>query len=179
MTPLVTNVNYLLTALVILAQVLSVIILFCLIFKKNHPLVFKYSQYGLLLAFLVALTSTLGSLFYSEIAHFEPCKFCWFQRIFMYPQALLLGLALWKKNLSISFYSITLSVIGGVIALNHYLLQITGSSIFPCAAVGQSVSCSKRFVIEFGYITIPMMALSGFVLIILSMIAYKRVNTSR
>ncbi len=37
------------------------------------------------LAFAVALFTTLGSLYLSEIAHFTPCPLCWYQRICMSP----------------------------------------------------------------------------------------------
>ncbi|HET7846656.1 MAG TPA: disulfide bond formation protein B, partial [Acidimicrobiia bacterium] len=32
------------------------------------------------LAWLVALVSTVGSLIYSEVIHFVPCRLCWYQR---------------------------------------------------------------------------------------------------
>lgn len=129
------------------------------------------SKNALLSAFLVALIATSGSLFYSEIAGYEPCKLCWFQRIFMYPQVILLGLALWKKDYGIKFYGIVLSSIGAVIAGYHYLLQLGVAPALPCAAVGYSVACSQRFVLQFGYITIPMMALTAFLLIIIFLAA--------
>lgn len=125
------------------------------------------SRNALLFAFVVALIATSGSLFYSEIAGYEPCKLCWFQRIFMYPQVILLGLALWKKDYGIKLYGIVLSAIGAVIAGYHYLLQLGVAPALPCAAVGYSAACSQRFVLQFGYITIPMMALTAFLLIII------------
>ena len=118
-------------------------------------------------AFLVSLGATVGSLFLSEIAQFEPCKLCWFQRIFMYPQVFLLGIALWKKDLGIYTYSIALSAIGAIIAGYHYLLQIGVAPALPCSAVGYSADCSQRFILQFGYITIPLMAFSAFLLILL------------
>lgn len=171
-----TVIQNLLLALVIIAQVLIALYIVGLLIRKTHPdsgFVRALSDNGFVLAFLVSLVATLGSLYYSDIRGFEPCKFCWFQRIFMYPQVLLLGLALWRKEYWMKFYSLVLSVIGGLIALNHYILQVTGTSIFPCSAVGQSVSCSKVFVIHLGYITIPMMALSAFVLMILALAMWK------
>src|SRR5689334_14870245 len=46
--------------------------------------------YELWAAFVVAAIATGGSLFFSEIAHFQPCELCWFQRICMYPLSILL-----------------------------------------------------------------------------------------
>ena len=125
---------------------------------------------SLWIAFFFALVSMCGSLFYSEIVGFEPCKLCWYQRIFMYPQVLILLIAGIKKDSNIFIYSMFLSVIGVLIALDHSILQLTGSSILPCSAIGQSISCSKVYVLEYGYITIPMMALTSFLLMIVSLL---------
>ncbi|MES2223956.1 MAG: disulfide bond formation protein B [Patescibacteria group bacterium] len=166
-------------SLVIIAQILIVLYIVGFFVKRknpNSPFVKALGDNGFKLAFMAALISTFGSLFYSDILGYEPCKFCWFQRIFMYPQTILLGIALWRKDWNMYFYSITLSVIGGLIAFNHYILQTTGSSIIPCSAVGQSVSCSKVFVMHLGYITIPFMALTGFTLMTLAMVFYKQTH---
>lgn len=120
---------------------------------------------AVLFSLIVAVLATAGSLFYSEIAGYEPCKLCWFQRIFMYPQVILLAIALWKRDDHIRLYSIWLSAVGAVIAAYHYLLQIGVISGGPCSAVGYSVSCAQRFVLQHGYITIPMMALTAFLMI--------------
>lgn len=170
-------VNSILSILVTLAEIVSAVLLLSLFVSKKATKFF--GKYALQLAFLVALTATLGSLFYSDIAGYEPCKLCWYQRIFMYPQTILIGLALWKKDKSITRYSIVLSVIGGIIALYHYLLQIGIVNSLPCSAVGYSASCSQRFVLTYGYVTIPMMALSGFLLILILMIIYRSRNNAK
>src|SRR3989344_4546628 len=95
-------------------------------------------EQALFYGFIVALAATLGSLIYYDVLGYEPCKLCWFQRIFMYPQVLLLALA----------------IPGALVAGYHYLLQLGVAPSLPCAAVGYSVSCSERFVLQFGYITI-------------------------
>ncbi len=170
-----------LLALVVIAQVLIVVYAVGFFIRRKNPaspFVKTLSENGFLLAFLVALTATAGSLYYSVIRGFIPCEFCYVQRIFMYPQAILLGIALWRKDYFMKFYGILLSTAGALIALNHVILQHTGSSLIPCSAVGQSVSCSKVFVIHLGYITIPMMALTAFVLMILSLLMWKPAQES-
>jgi disulfide bond formation protein DsbB len=82
----------------------------------------------------------------------------------MYPQVLLMGIALIRKDRWMKIYGFAFSIIGAAIALFHYTGQL-GFTPLPCSAVGVSVSCSQRFVMEFGYITIPMMAFSAFMLI--------------
>lgn len=164
-------------SLVVIAQILAVLYIVGLILRRKNPtspFVKTLGDNGFKIAFLAALISTCGSLFYSDVLGYEPCKLCWFQRIFMYPQVLLLGMALWRKEWNIYLYSIVMSVIGGLIAINHYILQTTGTSVLPCSAVGYSVSCSKLFVMHLGYITIPLMASTAFVLMTLSMILWKK-----
>lgn len=174
-------IENLILALVVLSQVLIVLYIVGFFIKRKNPgskFVAVLGNNGFKLAFIVAIASTLGSLFYSDILGYNPCKFCWFQRIFMYPQVILLGVALWKKDWIISYYSVILSTIGGLLALNHYILQTTGTSILPCSAVGYSVACSKVFVMHLGYITIPFMAFSAFLLMTLSMIFYRQTRVS-
>ena len=170
---LISTVNQTLVILTIAGQIILAVLIASLVIKRDQPLNF-FAKNVLAFSFLVALTATLGSLFYSEIAGYEPCKLCWFQRIFMYPQAILLGLAWLKKDHSIILYSLALSVIGALIAGYHYLLQIGLVPSVNCSAVGYSISCSKRFVMQFGYITIPIMSLTAFLLIIIFMAILKK-----
>jgi len=122
-----------------------------------------------LLTFIISLVATSGSLYLSEIAHFEPCKLCWYQRIFMYPLPIILMIAIHKKLKDVWQYVLPLSIIGGLIAIYHYYLQISPEALAPCSTTGFSVSCSERFFTYFGYITIPWMSFSIFVVISLFM----------
>lgn len=169
---LTQTANLVFSILTVIGQLMIVSVLFGFLTKNKNLLKF-FGKNVLLLSFGVALISTLGSLFYSEIARFEPCKLCWYQRILMYPQTLLFGLALWKKRHDVVDYAIALSGVGALISTYHYLLQLGVVKAGDCAAIGYSVSCAKRFVLEFGYITIPMMALTGFLMIVAFGLAYK------
>lgn len=168
-------VNQLLPILTIVAQVAIVAVVVGIVLekktKKQNAITEFFAANGLLIAFLVALSAVGGSLFYSEILGYEPCKLCWFQRIIIYPQVITLGIALWKKDGSAYLSSYIMSGIGIVIAGYQYLSQIAVVSEIPCAAAGAATSCSERFFLEYGYITIPMMALTGFALIIVSLAA--------
>lgn len=172
MSTLVSTVNQMLSLLTIAGQA-AIVLGLAVILTRNRKIGVFLGENALLFSFVVALAATLGSLFYSEVAHFEPCKLCWFQRILMYPQAILLGLALFKKDKNILGYVFWLSLFGAVIALYHYLLQIGVAPSLSCSATGYSASCSQRFVMNFGYITIPMMALTAFILILLFMFENK------
>ena len=68
------------------------------------------------MAFVVALLATVGSLYFSEVAHFEPCLLCWYQRIAMYPLVVILGLAAWRDDVGAWIYATALAAIGAVIA---------------------------------------------------------------
>ena len=123
-------------------------------------------RWGIHGAFLVALVATAISLVYSDIIGFVPCELCWIQRIFLYPQVIILGLALWKKTKDSEIYCSALSLIGGVIALYHFYGQSFNPSALPaCDALGEA-SCAARYFVEFGYVTIPLMSLTGFLLIL-------------
>ena len=170
---LATIVNQILSILTIIAQVLIVILVISLITKKQLFPKFLAKK-GFVLAFIVAVIAMLGSLTYSDIIGYEPCKLCWFQRILMYPQVILLGMALMKKDYKMANYSIVLSIIGALVAGYHYLLQIGVAPATTCSVVGYSASCSQQFILQYGYITIPMMALSAFFLIIFLLQAHKK-----
>lgn len=114
--------------------------------------------------FLFAGVATLGSLFLSEIAGFAPCKLCWYQRIFMYPVAILSGLGLFWGDKKVVRYVIVLASIGLVIAIYHYVMQMV-PGLIQCS--DEVASCSAKQFANFGFITIPFMSLVAFVNIIL------------
>ena len=135
------------------------------LFSRVVPLVLP-------LALAAAVIATTGSLFFSEIAGYEPCTLCWYQRILMYPQGLLLGLAVLGGNASCAVTPCLMLSLGGMaVAAYHYLLQLGIAAPTSCAAVGYAVSCAERFAMTFGYITIPLMAFTAFTLIALAMSA--------
>ncbi|OYD06167.1 disulfide oxidoreductase [Paludifilum halophilum] len=125
------------------------------------PWVRTYSHYG---AWVVALAALAGSLYFSEVAGFVPCKWCWIQRIFMYPLALLLGIACYREDRSIVLYAIPLSTAGGLVSLFHYLKQKVPwvGQISVCT---EGVPCTGEYINWLGFITIPFLALTAFVMI--------------
>lgn len=161
--------------LTVIGQVLSVILLLTLLWEtlaKRAPgrLTRWISGNALVLMLITAALATGGSLFFSDIAGWTPCKLCWFQRIFIYPQVILLLVALWRRDRGIASSILTLSLIGLPIALYHYSEQVnlalhpqeTGA---PCDATG--VSCAHTPTFAFGYITLPVMAATMLLLNIL------------
>ena len=115
------------------------------------------------LAWLVALVATVGSLVYSEVYLFEPCLLCWYQRIAMYPLAVVLGVGAIRRDRAVRLYGLPLAVTGLGISIYHYLLQV-----FPAlegGACDPANPCSVKEVDIFGFISIPFMAGAGFLLI--------------
>jgi disulfide bond formation protein DsbB len=111
----------------------------------------------------VAVVATLGSLYHSEVADFPPCRLCWFQRIGMYPLALILPIGAWRRDLTVRWYALPLAVGGGLVSAYHVAVER-----FPSLESGScdpSNPCSTIWVERLGYLTIPTMALSGFALI--------------
>lgn len=125
----------------------------------------RYAPDALVFAWLVALTSTLGSLYYSEVANFPPCKLCWFQRIAMYPLAVILGVAAFKRDGAVRRYVVPLASIGAVISTYHYLLE-RFPSLEGAVSCDPTNPCTLVWVWEFHFISIPFMALSGFAAIL-------------
>lgn len=177
---LTSIVNRTLSFGTILSQIFIILsVAYFLFFRKKYPGLKRFlSKNGLLLAFIISLIATSGSLFYSEVAGFVPCELCWFQRIFMYPQVILLGIALIKKEKNIIDYSLGLAVIGFFISLYHNYIYYFNFSNNSCSVGGKGVSCTIRYVFEFNYITIPMMALTGFILIIIFLLFSKYFRNS-
>lgn len=162
--------NLVLSTLTVTGQIIILTIVLSLVFKKRpHSKAISkvINIYGYKMAFLVALLATLGSLFYSEVVGYDPCKLCWFQRVFMYPQVILIGLAIWKKDKNLFLYTGTLSILGGIISIYHYLIQTRITPAYFCAIAPGEVDCAQRVAVQFGYITIPLMCLTAFVMIIL------------
>ncbi|MDF2814687.1 MAG: dihydroneopterin aldolase, partial [Paenibacillus sp.] len=119
---------------------------------------------GLHSSWVVALVATLGSLYFSEIKEYLPCKLCWYQRILMYPQVLLLGIAAVRKDTSIYIYVLPMTILGACISAYHYLMEKTDwipSNSFSCGMV----PCDAVYINWFGFVTIPFLALTGFTLI--------------
>jgi disulfide bond formation protein DsbB len=173
---IVIPVSHILGFLVLVAQVTLVAgIIYVGFFRKRFPseVFAKFIESGLLWAFLVSLVATMGSLFYSQIAKFTPCELCWFQRIFMYPQVVILGLALIKKERQIIDYSLALTGVGALISIYHNYIFYGGVPVTSCGITSAAASCTQKYIVEFGYITIPMMALTAFLSIIFILTSQK------
>lgn len=126
------------------------------------------------MAWIVALTATVGSLIYSEVIDYDPCRLCWFQRIAMYPMVVVLLVGAIRREFQVKYYALPLALAGLVVSVYHYLMQV-----FPSLEGGScgAVSCSARLVEIFGFISIPFMAGTGFMVIAVLLGLYVNKNS--
>ena len=162
--------NLILGAGAIFLQIISFVTLLVLFFgpKKSTFLDFIEKNF-LTIGFLISFFAALFSLVYSEIIKFAPCELCWFQRVFLFPQVFIFGIALWNnfrhqisEAKNVIKYSMPLILVGFIISVyqnfNYYFGE---GGLTPCGASG--VSCYQHLVSEFGgYISIPMLSLTVF-----------------
>ena len=121
--------------------------------------------YELWAAFLVSAIATGGSLFFSEIAHFVPCELCWFQRICMYPLSIVTLLAALRGDYRVARYLLPLPVVGACVSVYHLLVENGVVEQAKACLASAPGGCATKWIDEFGWITIPTLALTGFVLL--------------
>lgn len=115
------------------------------------------------LAAVVAATAMAGSLYFSEVLGYVPCTLCWYQRIAMYPLAPILGIAAVRRDPWVRTYGWVLAGSGAVISAYHYVIQwLPDLEATSCSADNP---CSAVWVREFEFVSIPFMALCGFLAI--------------
>lgn len=136
-------------------------------------MIYLKQQYALFISWVIALVAMLGSLYFSEIRHFVPCTLCWYQRICMYPLVLILGIGSFQNDFNVKKIALPISLIGLLISTWHYLEQKVPAfaEIKPCT---QGVPCSSEYINIFGFITIPFLAGTAFLLISLILIFTKK-----
>lgn len=129
-----------------------------------------FAPLALPLAFLVALTATGGSLWFSESVGFTPCKLCWYQRIAVFPLPLLLGGMLLRRDLHAARYLLPVTLIGSGVSVWHWLIERvpTLSGKTSCAV---DVPCSVPWFTEFGFVTLAWMALSTLTFVTVAILA--------
>ncbi len=122
--------------------------------------------YELWAAFVVASIATGGSLFFSEIAHFVPCELCWFQRICMYALSIVTLLAALAGDHRVARYLLPLPIVGAGVSIYHLLVENGVVEQAQACLISAPGGCATKWINEFGYMTIPTLALTAFVLLI-------------
>jgi disulfide bond formation protein DsbB len=90
----------------------------------------------------------------------------------MYPLVLILLVGILKKDKKLYRYVLPLSIIGILVSGYHNLLyyKIIPENIAPCI---NGISCTTKFIEYFGFITIPFLSFTAFVIITVSMLVYR------
>ncbi len=129
------------------------------------------NEYFPYLAWVIALTGMVGSLFFSDVMDLPPCVLCWYQRIAMYPLVVILGIGIISRDGRMKAYALPFCFIGLAISVYHNLLYygLISEAITPCS---EGIPCTARQLDLFGFISIPLMTLTAFVVIILSLLIY-------
>jgi disulfide bond formation protein DsbB len=129
-----------------------------------RSIVDAFAPWALPLAAAVTTTCALGSLYFSEIVNYKPCIMCWFQRTMMYPLAVILIVAALTKDKKVWRYATPLAVIGIALSTYHWFLER-----FPNLDAGvcdAEVPCEFVWFENFGFVTLPFMALTGFLAVL-------------
>jgi len=127
----------------------------------------------LFVSWLIALISTFGVLFIGEIMGQEPCVLCWYQRAFMFPLVVILGVACYLSDPGVWRYALPVTSIGWAVAVYHTLL-VAGmfpQSIEPC---GAGPSCASDDMSILGTIPIPILSLGAFSTIIILLLLIRK-----
>ena len=124
----------------------------------------KKLENSLLIIWVTSLVATLGSLYFSEVRGFIPCDLCWYQRILMYPIVIISTIAYIQKNAQIALTTAVFAIIGGSMSLYHYGIQKLSLLQESAPACGL-VSCTGSYINWLGFITIPFLALTAFIII--------------
>lgn len=138
----------------------------------------KGSWMLLLMAWLVAVIATAGALFMGEVMLMTPCPLCWYQRIAMFPLAVILGMACFSEDRRGAIYALPLALAGGAIAVYHTLLVagVIPKSWIPC---GAGVSCADQKLEILNGVQIPWLSLMAFAAVSLLLIQFLRKTTTR
>ncbi len=121
------------------------------------------------IALLAAWVALCGSLFFSEVLGWVPCVLCWYQRILMYPLAVIVAVGLLRRDDRLHLYVLPLSLFGACISLYHYLLIKT--DWLPPPACVSGIPCTVEYLDWFGFVNIPFLALTAFLIISFTVIA--------
>lgn len=132
-------------------------------------------EYSAHIAWVIALASMIGSLYFSEVLNFAPCMLCWYQRIIIYPLVLLIPVGIMLKDKRLASYILPLTVVGLIVSIFQNLLyyKVIPEAIMPCV---DGVSCTTKYIDYFGFLTIPLLSLLSLIAITVLMVIYKKQN---
>lgn len=145
-------------------------------FGIHNPLKKLVAKHRMDLLFVISLMGTVGSILLSVYFKLEPCELCWYQRMFLFGTPIITGLALHKKDVGAHVYVFWLSFVGLMIALYHSLIQLqffAPNSVF--CSPSSAVDCAIAAFTYYGFVTIPVISFSVFLLLVIISYDYKKI----
>lgn len=158
----IQSLNYILSVLGLVTIAVSGVLVFDLF--KSKSLAPQIQTFGLWVAFATVSAATILAFVYSDYFGIVPCGYCWLQRVFLFPQIILLGMAIYYNDRSAARYGIGLSIAGFAIAFYQHLIQMGVATSGACPTSGGD--CGQRFLFEFGFMTFPLLAAIVFAFLI-------------
>lgn len=127
----------------------------------------------LYIIWLIALSGFFLSIYFGEVAHFEPCRLCWYQRMALFPLVLLLGLGVYRSDFGVLPYTIVFALLGTLVA-SYHALQESFPLLQTTALCGEKGDCSEPVFLLFGFLTFPVLSAAGFLAITGLLLKLKR-----
>lgn len=134
------------------------IVLFIVLWLTKSPILSKIKNYSHIILSTIFIGSALASLIYEYGFGYEPCLLCWYQRIAIFGIAILSLTSDIRNSKLLQKQILIFSILGLVIAILHNYIDLVPTGLDIC---GAGPSCLKRYIHEFGYITIPMMSFTA------------------
>ncbi len=138
--------------------------------------------------FAQALIAMLGSLYFSNFGDpvenfklgvfwlygygYDPCQLCIWARILMYPIVPISLVGALTGDKKFTNYILPLAIPGFFLEIYHYTLQKTKIGN-PFGCTGDN-PCSAMSVDYFGFITIPFLCLTAFIVILVLVLMHRR-----
>lgn len=125
--------------------------------QNTKKILFLYVQ------LTISAAAIFGSLFFSEVMKFPPCDLCWYQRILLYPVALIVLTGIYLQSKDTNRFVAPFAWLGLGIAIYHNLVYYKVIQVFvPCT---ESAPCTAQQLNYLRFITIPLLSVSAFLLL--------------
>ena len=123
-------------------------------------------KYGLYAVWVVAMLATTISFYLTEVQSFFPCHLCWYQKICMYPLAIIVGIAAWRGNLGIVVYLLPQTIIGFILACFQLIVQFFSiRGFFPIQFCAPGPHCKETIAFEMEPLYLPLLSVLAFLFI--------------
>lgn len=125
--------------------------------QNTKKIIFLYVQ------LTISAAAIFGSLFFSEVMKLPPCNLCWYQRILLYPVALIVLTGIYLQSSDTNRFVAPFAWLGLGIAVYHNLIYYKIIQvIIPCT---ESAPCTAQQLNYLGFITIPLLSASAFLML--------------